>query len=562
MHTTKYFLMAALALMTAACSNDDNDILTPAEQPAKSEGITITAQLAPKSSVSGTRKVTEGTGAQAGTIVAEWEVNEHLAILYSKDGNQMADARIKSVDASGNATIEFTVVEGTADNTYCEIIYPYSAARTDKSGRKSNSALLSNQDGTLSANLDVRYGAGKIQVTTPGLDVTTQPQAQFAIWKLTLDKTAKDLYITANGELIAGATLASAGTEFTVAVPQFENQTIAVVANDESNNCYYFSKASVTIAAGKYYQSSPTMTALDGDNSKPLYKIMGSSSVTIPSGRTVVLSGVNISSGSITCNGSVTMILLGANTVTAAASKAAIQISSDKYTTLTITGSGSLTAKGGKDAAGIGTNVADETTLSGGNIVINGGTVHATGGEYAAGIGTGYATNNGKNTCGTITINGGMVYATGSSSAAGIGTGSSLDNATQTCGTITINGGTVTANGGVYAAGIGTGVAASVRLEPASNECGAITIGTGVTGVIATKGNYSPNSIGFGIIGTGGTQTCGTITFGTAQVFDGTAATGTWTPNPMVAGTYGGLNLVISTTTNTDDTWTLTPVAP
>ena len=148
MHTTKYFLMAALALMTAACSNDDNDILTPAEQPAKSEGITITAQLAPKSSVSGTRKVTEGTGAQAGTIVAEWEVNEHLAILYSKDGNQMADARIKSVDASGNATIEFTVVEGTADNTYCEIIYPYSAARTDKSGRKSNSALLSNQDGT------------------------------------------------------------------------------------------------------------------------------------------------------------------------------------------------------------------------------------------------------------------------------------------------------------------------------------------------------------------------------------------------------------------------------
>ena len=36
--------MAALALMTVACSNDDNDIQTPAEQPAKSEGIPFTAR--------------------------------------------------------------------------------------------------------------------------------------------------------------------------------------------------------------------------------------------------------------------------------------------------------------------------------------------------------------------------------------------------------------------------------------------------------------------------------------------------------------------------------------
>lgn len=467
--------MAALALMTVACSNDDNDIQTPAEQPAKAQGITITAQLAPKSSVSGTRKVTEGTGAQAGTIVAEWEVNEHLAILYSKDGNQMADATITAVDGSGVATITFTVVDGTADNTYCEIIYPYSAVRTDKSGRKSNSALLSNQDGTLSANLDVRYGAGKIQVTTPGLDVTTQPQAQFAIWKLTLDKTAKYLYITANGVLIAGATLASAGTEFTVAVPQFENQTIAVVANDESNNCYYYSKAGVSLDAGKYYQSKPTMNTLGTSSSEDVYKITGTvDGQTIGADKTVVLSGVTISSGSIACSGNANIILMGDNKVTAANYTAAITIGGSG-TTLTITGSGSLTATGGSGGAGIGTDRIGSGTSSCGNIVINGGTVNATGGNFGAGIGTGRAQ------------------------------GSSI-----TCGDITINGGTVIAQGGRGAAGIGTGLSIN---SGASNTCGAITIGTGVTMVTATKGSSAPNSIGKGIA-SGSTQNCGTITIG------------------------------------------------
>ena len=79
-----------------------------------------------------------------------------------------------------------------------------------------------------------------------------------------------------------------------------------------------------------------------------------------------------------------------------------------------------------------------------------------------------------------------------------------------TCGDITINGGTVIATGGLGAAGIGTGVSMG---DNASNECGAITIGTGVISVTATKGQYSPNSIGKGDAA-GGSQACGTITIG------------------------------------------------
>ncbi len=292
-------------------------------------------------------------------------------------------------------------------------------------------------------------------------------------WKLTLSSPAKDLCIIANGGVIAQHTLDVASTEFTVEMPELTSQTVNIFATDGSGNCWYCTQENMSFAIGQTYQSSPTMTALDDDNSKPLYKITATSDVTIPADKTVVLSGVNISSGSITCSGNVTMILLGSNSVTTATNeKAAIKIGGSG-TTLTITGSGSLTAQGGQSAAGIGT----DRNGTGGNIVINGGTVTATGGKFGAGIGTGRA-QSGSSTCGDITINGGTVTATGGS------------------------------NGG---AGIGTGLSIT---SGGSNTCGAITIGTGVTMVTATKGSGAPNSIGNGQADFGGTQTCGTITIG------------------------------------------------
>ena len=486
MKTTKLFFMAALALMTAACSNDDNEF---AQQPQKAEGITITAQLAPKTNGATTRAVSDGTD----KIVAEWAENEHLAILYTVGSTKkVADATITGVDGSGTATISFSVDGGTTNGTPCTLVYPLSAAKDDHTGVKDATTLLAVQDGTLNANLDVRVGAGTIQTTTPGLTVTTQPAAQFAIWKLTLNNSAKDLYITADGVPIAGAIRSSAGTEFYVAVPAVDSKTVAVVATDGSSNCWSYSKASVSLATGNYYQSSPTMTALDGDNTKGVYKMTGAG--TILAGKTVVLSDVTISSGSIICSGNATIILMGDNTVSAAQNQAAIKIGGSG-TTLTITGSGSLTATGGSFCAGIGTDKADDGTLSGGNIVINGGTVTATGGMTGAGIGTGRASN-----------------------------------ATNTCGDITINGGTVIAQGGANGgAGIGTGLSVQTS-GTASNTCGAITIGTGVISVTAKKsssGNSGPNSIGKGRVAAGCNQACGTITIGGTIYWDGTDYVGT-----------------------------------
>ena len=476
MKTTKLFFMAALALMTAACSNSDNDILTPAEQPANNM-VTITAKLAPKSGSAQTRVLSD----QTTYIKAEWAQNEQLKIISAN--GYPATAKIDAVDGSGVATISFTI-DAAAKGKDCTIIYPASAAVTESAGVYTAQPMTA-QTGTLTNDLDVRIGKGTItDEATPQLEVTTQPAAQFAIMKLTLANNAKNLCIMADDITIAGATLGTEGKEFTVAVPAVSSKTVTIVANDASNNCYYFSKAGVSLAAGTYYQSSPTMTALDGDNSKPLYKITAISSVTIPDGKTVVLSGVTISGGSIICSGNANIILLGSNSVTAESKKAAIKIGGSG-TTLTITGSGSLTAQGGSGGglnggAGIGMDYTDNGTLSGGNIVINGGTVNATGGICGAGIGTGRAEGE-------------------------------YDSASITCGDITINGGTVTATGGIGAAGIGTGLSIG---EKASNECGAITIGTGVISVTATKGDGSPNSIGKGDANNGGTQTCGTITIG------------------------------------------------
>ena len=434
MKTTKLFFMAALALMTAACSNDDNEF---AQQPQKAEGITITAQLAPKTNGAATRAVADNGDNK---ITVTWAKDEHLAILYTVGSTKkVADATITGVDGSGTATISFTVDGGTTNDTPCTLVYPYSAAKEDHSGVKDAITLLAVQDGTLNANLDVRVGAGTIQTTTPGLTVTTQPAAQFAIWKLTLNNSAKDLYITAGGVLIAGAIRSSAGTEFYVAVPAVDSKTVAAVATDGSSNSWFFSKAGVSLAAGKYYQSSPTMNEVGTSSSEAVYKMTGAG--TIPAGKTAVLSGVTFSS-TISCSGDATIILMGNNTL-----NGGLQ-ASPSGKTMTITGTGSLNAHGSDDNPGIGA-FGDNNC---GNIIICGGTITAQSGDPV-------------------------------SESAGIGSGEE-----GTCGNITICGGTVTATGGVCGAGIGSG----------EMTCGTVTITDGATKVTATKGSAAGNSIGKG----------------------------------------------------------------
>ena len=170
-----------------------------------------------------------------------------------------------------------------------------------------------------------------------------------------------------------------------------------------------------------------------------------------------------------------------------------------------------------------------------GNITINGGNVTATIYNY-------YSTRYGPGiggTCGNITITGGYVTVKGQEGyeqeATAIGTN-------DTCGDITISGGTVKAMGGYY--GIGIGAARQ-------GKCGTITITNNIVSITATGDNGS-------IIGKDSdcsSCSCDGVRFGNQTMYNGTE----WTTTPVDGNTYGGLSLSISTTNNTNDTWTLMP---
>ena len=254
----KVFGIAALLLALAACNKVETEI-TPVEQPSDSKGITITATLAPKTA--DTKAVADNGDNK---ITVTWAEHEHIAILYTVGSTKkVADAEITAVDGSGAATITFTVDGGTTNDTPCTLVYPLSAAKDDKSGVKDAATLLAAQDGTLNANLDVRVGEGTIQTTTPGLTVTTQPAAQFAIFKFTLSGPSIDathplvIKDNASNTTITTVTPASTATSVYVAMPAAASKAYKFVVITADNK--YIKSGTATIEAGKYYRTPLTL---------------------------------------------------------------------------------------------------------------------------------------------------------------------------------------------------------------------------------------------------------------------------------------------------------------
>lgn len=255
--------------------------------------------------------------------------------------------------------------------------------------------------------------------------------------------------------------------------------------------------------------------ALDG---MTLYgTLTGDYKVSIADGATVTLEGVTILGtnnskcrwAGITCEGDATIILSGANIVKGFyvnsdnSSYSGIYVPSGK--TLTIRGSGSLKASSSGSGAGIGGG--GSSSLSCGNIVIEGGEIVATGGYYSAGIGGG---ENGA--CGQIQISGGNITAIGGNEAAGIGAG---DNAK--CDNISITGGTISAMSGNNAAGIGGG---------SGSNCKNIFISGGQ---ITATGNAAAG------IGSGYNASCGNISITGGEI----TATGCNGAAGIGGGNYG-----------------------
>ncbi len=256
MKATKIFIMAALALMTAACSKELNDF---AEQSANGE-ITITATVS-----SDDGATTRALSIDGSNIASTWETTDEFAILFN-DGTAdvKRTATVSSINGS-SVTITFTIPQSLASNTACTIVYPASAANASNTGADVATALAT-QDGTIGNCPEVRVGTATIDKDNHSLSDVTKLAAQNAIFKFTTKNSdgsatiaVKPLTITIGAQNYV-IDPASATSELFVALPAISGQAVTFTATGSDSKTYTASKASVTFAAGKYYQSTLKMT--------------------------------------------------------------------------------------------------------------------------------------------------------------------------------------------------------------------------------------------------------------------------------------------------------------
>lgn len=119
MKTFRLFSMAALALMMAACSSEDNEILQNTQQLGT---MHFTATIAAPSGDATTRTAYTEDGT---TINVKWEVGDQIALVHNGVVNV---AEVKTVDdVTGKATIEADITGSPSDNDDVYLAYPADA---------------------------------------------------------------------------------------------------------------------------------------------------------------------------------------------------------------------------------------------------------------------------------------------------------------------------------------------------------------------------------------------------------------------------------------------------
>lgn len=279
--TRKILTIAALALMMAACSNEDTvQQLAPAAADAKTMPFraVISADNTP------TRGLTT-PATDDEPITAKWEVDEKIAIVHGSTVNVM---NIRFVDANGNATIEGTInnfIDG--ETTYLVYLGHHPDAMVDYPDALNN--VLENasataytpeiiaetigirgQDGTLetiSDEYDYRLGTSTLIVSNGIATLASGAtlSSQFAIWKLKLTSdgttaiaaTQLDITDGADNEILS-ITPTVAASEFYVLLPALTNATYKFKATAASGT-YKVTCTSITLAAANFYHSKLTM---------------------------------------------------------------------------------------------------------------------------------------------------------------------------------------------------------------------------------------------------------------------------------------------------------------
>ena len=517
MKTIKFLSMAALAMVgavMAGCSNDDSIIDNP-QQPVNSNNIvtvktTISIDNSGDDSGANDGNTTRALSYNGTKLVKFFKAGDQIAVIYTNTNGETVKATSEELTSrditNDDKTANFTVTLENPQAGTVEYVYPAPMANDD-----GTEASILSQDGTkatLERNFDYARGSGTMTqdgstFTLPEISLTNR----FAI--CVFDIKDADNVSTVNDDFsqltISDGTntytiAPSGGGNFSGSIYVAMKPVTAALKATITNGTNTFEKTLTnrTYAANNVYQIGmkyPVKNINRSSVSIPnntTWTIYGSgeatsNTITIGSGATANLSGVNISAGgtAITCSGNATINLAEGTTNRATAANDEGQSgirAGGSGTTLTINGPGTLYAQSNGYGAGIGCNYG----FTCGNITINSGEIHATGGYDAAGIGSSNADQFETSSCGTITINGGTIEARSIDSGAGIGSGAGNGRFTN----ITITGGTVNAIGTGGGAGIGSGTQ--------SASTGTINISGGT--VYVTGG-----------IGAGSSGTCGTV---------------------------------------------------
>ena len=298
MKTLRLLSTAALVLLLAACEKETNQVEPVIPGETAQEGIHFSATITGPSA-------TKTTYTEVGTSInVVWKEGDQVALVH----NGVVDvAEVKTVDGSGNATIEATITGNPSDDDVVYLVYPanavYSATPVPPSFPFTPAPAcwenLKSQDGTLDYiqnNIDFRIGSGKLAVSgsDASLKASVLMPSFISIWKLTLlDPWSKPLPATALNIVVDGVSQSAATSitakdvyylaVFSSQVPK--NKLLSIRATVGPDMYTYTRESGLSLTDGKYYQSTVTMTSATA----PLPGVF-----TVDAGKTVKFSKGNL----------------------------------------------------------------------------------------------------------------------------------------------------------------------------------------------------------------------------------------------------------------------------
>ena len=272
MKTFKLFSMAVLALLMAACSSSDNEILQSAQPQGK---MFFSATIAAPNS-GATRTIYNETS--DGYINVSWKEGDKIALVHKGFKEEVT---VGTPNPDGSAPISGYITPG-ADDEEVVLVYPADIVESVMPGEMlyfyddNTIAKLRSQDGTLAFiqnNFDYRQGNGNLAVSgdpaTASLKSSVSMPSRIAIWKLTLQDDATPnpnalaataVSIKAGDNTLVAATSTAKSEYYLCILPgSLGNGNLTFEATVGSDT-YTYSKDGVSLREGKFYQSTLTMT--------------------------------------------------------------------------------------------------------------------------------------------------------------------------------------------------------------------------------------------------------------------------------------------------------------